>query len=175
MLMSCLHWTAFFRTDLTDCIQHSAIPFDCCYFGDNVWYSNFPYFTNSSNRLELQLDSLSLFGRNLRTLSLYVQMSIWRSSQQLESSSGCESERDQWLQFIMVLLGSHIVGKVWSTTLFDVLGKCCLVKQFWQCCCWYHARTHIFLFSICICLSPDEHSVLFVLSPASEVWKLLPW
>ena len=35
-------------------------------------------------------------------------MGIW--NQQLVGSSGRKSERDQWLQFAMVLLGSQIVG-----------------------------------------------------------------
>ena len=78
-------------------------------------------------------------------------MSIWSRSQQLVDSCGCESGRDQWLQLAMVLLGSHAVGVVWHSALFDALGNWCIVEQFWQCHYWCHARTHNFLLLVCIC------------------------
>lgn len=60
-------------------------------------------------------------------------MGIGNSSQHLVGSAGRERERDQLLQFAMILLQSHVVRAVWHTSLFDTLGKCLVAEQFWQC------------------------------------------
>ena len=123
MSMLWFHWAAFFKADFSDCMHYSAIHFDCGYFRDDMWCSNFHSFTLleqaevvvgfiiANNPFGYSLFSKYLFGHidNILTgeLSVYVRMGIWSSSKQLVNSLGHESGRDQWLQFAMVLLGSH--------------------------------------------------------------------
>ena len=144
-LRVCQEWHAVFKLSLVHKLLKQAGDVVGPIIDDNPFGYSF-----SSKYLFGHIDTF-LTGE----LSVYIQMSIWSSSQPLVGSSGHKSEREsettichglwEWfsiLFFLMPLANTALLNS-FSNVVDDARPK------------------HSFLLSICICLSLGDHSTFF--------------